>query len=69
MKPDESIKDMYTRLTDIVNVVKGLGKKLPNEELVNKVIRFLPKSWEAKVIAIEETKAFYGRTNWLFGHS
>ncbi|GLT88135.1 hypothetical protein SLE2022_061740 [Rubroshorea leprosula] len=56
MKPEESIQDMYTRLNDIVTNLKALGKVYPPQEVVRKVLRSLPKSWEAKKIAIEESK-------------
>ncbi|GKV51335.1 hypothetical protein SLEP1_g58003 [Rubroshorea leprosula] len=56
MKPKESIQDMYTRLNDIVTNLKALGKVYPSQEVVRKVLRSLPKNWEAKKIAIEESK-------------
>ncbi|GKV42887.1 hypothetical protein SLEP1_g50250 [Rubroshorea leprosula] len=56
MKPEESIQDMYTRLNDIVTNLKALGKVYPPQEVVRKVLRSLPKSWEAKKTAIEESK-------------
>ena len=56
MKANESIVDMYTRFIDIINKLKALGKKFENAELVRKMLRSLPKSWEAKVTAIQEAK-------------
>ncbi|GKV27712.1 hypothetical protein SLEP1_g36849 [Rubroshorea leprosula] len=56
MKPEESIHNMYTRLNDIVTNLKALGKVYPSQEVVRKVLRSLPKNWEAKKIAIEESK-------------
>ncbi|GLT28089.1 hypothetical protein SLA2020_030450 [Shorea laevis] len=56
MKPEESIQEMFTRLNDIVNSLKALGKVYPPQEVVRKVLRSLPKSWEAKKTAIEESK-------------
>ena len=44
MKPSETIGDMYTRFTDIVNGLKGLGKSFSDFEFVNKILRSLPKS-------------------------
>ncbi|GAV65386.1 UBN2 domain-containing protein, partial [Cephalotus follicularis] len=41
---------------DIINALKGLGKVYTNHELVSKILRCLPKSWEPKVTAIEESK-------------
>ncbi|GKV32437.1 hypothetical protein SLEP1_g41046 [Rubroshorea leprosula] len=56
MKPEESIQDMYTRLNDIVTNLKVLDKIYPSQEVVRKILRSLPKNWEAKKTAIEESK-------------
>ncbi|GKV41966.1 hypothetical protein SLEP1_g49431 [Rubroshorea leprosula] len=56
MKLEESIQDMYTRLNDIVTNLKALGKVYPSQEVVRKVLRSLPKNWEAKKTTIEESK-------------
>ncbi|GKV13561.1 hypothetical protein SLEP1_g24557 [Rubroshorea leprosula] len=53
---EESIQDMYTRLNDIVTNLKALGKVYPSQEVVRKVLRSLPKNWEAKKTTIEESK-------------
>ena len=47
---------MYNRFTTIVNNLKGLEKAYDNKELVKKILNSLPKSWEAKVTTIEESK-------------
>ena len=52
----ETVMDMYTRFTHITNELKSLGKPFTTEELVRKILRFLPHSWEAKVMAIQESK-------------
>ena len=52
IKSDESIIDMLTRFTDIINDLKNLGKDYTNNESV--CIRSLSKIWEVKVIAIQE---------------
>jgi len=52
----ETIMDMYTQFTHITNELKFLGKTFTTEELVRKILRFLPRSWEAKVTAIQEAK-------------
>jgi len=52
----ETIMDMYTRFTHITNELKSLGKTFTTEEPVRKILRFLPRSWEAKVTAIQEAK-------------
>ena len=43
MKPSETIVDMYTCFTDVVNSLKALGKCFSNFELVNKILRSLSK--------------------------
>ncbi|GAV68733.1 LOW QUALITY PROTEIN: UBN2 domain-containing protein, partial [Cephalotus follicularis] len=53
---NESISDMFTCFTTIINSLKNLGKSYPNQELVRKILRCLPKSWTPKVTAIEEAK-------------
>ena len=56
MKPSETIGDMFTRFTDVVKSLKGLGKSFSDFELVNKILRSLSKSWDPKVTAIQEAK-------------
>ncbi|GAV75756.1 UBN2 domain-containing protein, partial [Cephalotus follicularis] len=56
MHGNESISDMFTRVTTIINSLKNLGKSYPNQELVRKILRCLPKSWTPKVTAIKEAK-------------
>jgi len=52
----ETIMDMYTRFTHITNDLKSLRKTFTTEELVRKNLRFLPRTWEAKVTTIQEAK-------------
>ena len=57
MQPEETIKEMFTRFTDITNNLKSLGKSYTNEEMVRKILRCLPKNkWGPKVTAIEEAQ-------------
>ena len=56
MKPEESILEMYNRFTTIITNLKGLGKSCANKELMKKILNRLPKNWEAKVTALEESK-------------
>ncbi|GAV59147.1 UBN2 domain-containing protein, partial [Cephalotus follicularis] len=56
MLENENISSMYARFNDIINALKGLGNVYTNHELVSKILRCLPKSWEPKVTAIEEAK-------------
>jgi len=52
----ETIMDMYARFTHITNELNPLGKTFTTEELMRKILRFLPRSWKAKVTAIQEAK-------------
>jgi len=56
MGDKETMLEMYTHFTHITNELKSLGKSFTTEELVRKILRFLPQSWEAKVTAIQEAK-------------
>ncbi|XP_021750214.1 uncharacterized protein LOC110715901 [Chenopodium quinoa] len=57
MQPKESIQEMLTRFT---NELVSLGKQIPIDEQVRKVLRSLPQDerWRAKVTALQETKDF-----------
>ena len=56
MEANETISQMFTRFTDIINGLKSLGKIYTNVEMVRKILRCLPRSWSPKVTAIEEAK-------------
>lgn len=47
---------MYTRFTDIVNILRALGKTFSNSKKEKKIIRLLPKEWRPKRITIWETR-------------
>ncbi|XP_077237283.1 uncharacterized protein LOC143878955 [Tasmannia lanceolata] len=55
MNENESISEMY-RFTNNVNELEGLGKTYANLELVTRLLRCLPFSWDSKVTVIEESK-------------
>ncbi|CAL9113183.1 unnamed protein product [Musa textilis] len=56
MQPSETIGDIYTRFTDVINSLRALGKSFLDFELVSKILRSLPKRWDSKVTAIQEAK-------------
>ena len=56
MEHDESIIEIFTYFTDIINGLKSLGMSYSNSDLVRKILWFLPRTWEAKVTAIQEAK-------------
>ncbi|XP_070013966.1 uncharacterized protein [Nicotiana sylvestris] len=56
MKDDESIQDMHTRFTSIINELHSLRETIPRNKLVRKILNILPRPWESKVNAITESK-------------
>ncbi|CAM8900188.1 unnamed protein product [Rhodiola kirilowii] len=54
MHEDESIKDFNARVCDIVNEASTLGEALPEEKVVQKILRSLSKRFATKVTAMEE---------------
>ena len=52
MKPYESIAKMFTRLTNIINGLEGLGKRVSEQDKVSKILRCLPPKWNFKTKAI-----------------
>ncbi|XP_075103439.1 uncharacterized protein LOC142178021 [Nicotiana tabacum] len=56
MKDDESIHEMHTRFTFIINEIHSLGEIIPRKSLVRKILNVLHGSWESKVNVITEAK-------------
>ena len=56
MSDDESFNSFYGRLNEIVIAKLNLREKIEDAKVVRKILRSLPKSFRAKVIAIEESK-------------
>ena len=56
MKETESIVEMITRFTEIVNGLEALGRVINESEKVMKILRSLPSKWHTKVTAIQEAK-------------
>ncbi|XP_070017679.1 uncharacterized protein [Nicotiana sylvestris] len=62
MKDDESIQDMHTRFTSIINELLSLSDSIPRNKLVRKILSILPSSWESKVNATTEVKDLHELT-------
>ena len=60
MEQRESIQEMFTRFTNITNKLVSLGRHIPADEQVRKLLRSLPQDerWRARVPAIQESKDF-----------
>ncbi|XP_075095073.1 uncharacterized protein LOC142173391 [Nicotiana tabacum] len=56
MKEDESIQEMRTLFTSIINELHSLGEIIPTNKLVRKILSVLPGSWESKFNAITKAK-------------
>ena len=56
MSEDESFDPFYSKLNEVVIGKFNLGEKTEDSKIVRKVLRSLPKSFRAKVTAIEESK-------------
>ena len=57
MKEEETIHEMFTKLSSITNELRSLGEPISMRKQVKKVLPILlPKSWESKVDAITEAK-------------
>ena len=56
MSEDESFDSFYNKLNEVVIGNFNLGEKIEDLKVVRKILHSLPKSFRAKVIAIEESK-------------
>ena len=56
MKPEESISEIFAKLSEITNGLKALEKEYSNLELVRKVLRSLSPTWHTKATVIEKSK-------------
>ena len=56
MKDNETIFEMITRFTDIINGLEVLGKTYKESEKVMKILRSLPSKWHTKVTTIQKAK-------------
>jgi hypothetical protein len=53
MNEDETINKFFLRVEDLVSAMKGLGEKIEDVFLVQKILRSLPNRFNPKVSAIE----------------
>ncbi|KAL8511325.1 hypothetical protein ACS0TY_017941 [Phlomoides rotata] len=56
MKEDETISSYNEKISEIANESYSLGAPISNVRLVNKILRTVPKRFDAKICAIEEAK-------------
>ncbi|XXG43719.1 hypothetical protein AAC387_Pa01g3697 [Persea americana] len=56
MEEDETFDQFYAKLNDIVNSVFILGKEIPENKVVKKILKSQPLRFDSEVYAIEENK-------------
>ena len=56
MQANESITSWFDRYTTIVNQLNQLERVIPQDEMVKRLLRSLPKSWRSTVVTIREAK-------------
>ena len=54
MKEEENIGEYLLRVDEVVNAIRGLGGKLKEREVVDKVLRTFPMKYDSKVSTLEE---------------
>nr|XP_016460702.1 PREDICTED: uncharacterized protein LOC107784145 [Nicotiana tabacum] len=53
MKEGESIEEMFARFSKIISDLKVFGKPYTSGDLVRKILRSLPTTWQTKVVTLE----------------
>ncbi|XP_020220457.1 uncharacterized protein LOC109803343 [Cajanus cajan] len=56
MESNETVVDYITRVQTMVNTMKGLGEKMAELQVIEKVLRTLPMKFDHIVVEIEESK-------------
>ena len=56
MKESESIKDFFSRVTEIVNQIRAYGDQIEEKKIVEKILRSLPPKFDHAAAAIEESE-------------
>ena len=54
MKDEENILEYFERVDTIVNVIRGLGVDVPENEIVEKILRALPMLCNPKVPTLKD---------------
>ena len=62
MKNNESISEMYAKLTLITNDLKSLGKTYSKYELIRKIFRSLTSVWHTEATVIEKPRNLFSTT-------
>ena len=56
MQANESITSLFDQYTTIINQLNQFGRVIPEDEMVKRLLRSLPKSWRFTMVAIRKAK-------------
>jgi len=56
MEEDQKVSDYFSKMTEIVNLMKNCGENISDQMVVEKVLRSLSEKFDFIVIAIQEAK-------------
>ena len=54
MKEEENIASYLLRVDETMNIIRGLGEKIEESFIVQKILRSLPMIFDSKISTIEE---------------
>ena len=54
MKEEENIAAYLLQVDETVNIIKGIGEKIEESIIVQKILRYLPMRFDSKISTIEE---------------
>ena len=54
MKEEENIAAYFLQVDEILNIIRGLGERIEESIIVQKILRSLPMRFDSKIYAIEE---------------
>ena len=67
MKEDESVAEMFNRLNDIVNELKGLGFEVQDADINHKFLRVLPERYNTIVTLLVRSNVKTATPTQIFG--
>ena len=57
MKDNETVDNFMTQVVNVINQLRQYGEEIPDQRVIEKFLRCLPKKFEAVVVLIEEFKS------------
>jgi len=56
MEEDQKVSDYFSKMTEIVNLMKNCGENILDQMIVEKILRSLSQKFDFIVVAIQEVK-------------